>query len=121
MSRGPAAGEPFRQILTRNVFLGNVVHPFTLSHFVDLHDVRMNQRRRSPRLAEKTLDISRIGSQIRFKYLEGDVTAQRQLLRQIDFGHRATTQTSQQPVVTQRTPGEIRSTSLGRWTRSRIR
>ena len=99
--QSPAAANHFAQVAARHVFLRDEVHAVALPDFIDLHDPRMHQRRRRPGFVMKPLDVDGIAGEVGAEHLERHLPTQRELLGQIDLGHRPLAELPQHAVVFQ--------------------
>ena len=86
---GRAAARPaVRADSALHIFLGDEMHAVDAADLVDLHDVGVHQCGGGLGLHVKPPHISRVGRQLALEHLEGDLPPQRNLLGQIDLGHR---------------------------------
>ena len=89
------ARKPLLEVLPGHVLLGDEMDTVDAADFVNLHDVRVHERRGRPCLVVKPVDVGLVLGQAPFQDLEGHLSTQRYLLGQIDIGHAAPPQAPQ--------------------------
>jgi hypothetical protein len=99
--------EHLAQVLAADIFLGDEVDAVGLADFVDLHDVRVDERGGGARLVEEPLDVRAVAGERSLQHLERDLPAERPLLGQVHLGHTAGAQASQNAIVAQFAAGQI--------------
>ena len=103
----PLAANDFAQVAAGDVFLGDEVDAVVLADFVDLHDAGVDQRGGGAGFVMEAADVVRVAGQLGVEHLERDLPAERQLLGQIDLGHRAAAEPAQHVEVFQLFANEI--------------
>ena len=101
------ADEPLLQVQPGNIFLHDVMQPVAVAHFVDLHDVGMDQRRGRLGLALEALQIGMVVGQFGLEDLDGHAAFQAALLGQVDLGHGPASQAPQQDEIAQLPAGKV--------------
>ena len=104
-----AIGQATRIVLNegRAATLEGDDEPILLADFVDLHDAAMDECRGRPRFVMEAAHISGVTSKFRVQNFQSDLAAQRNLLREIDFGHRSAPQPAEHEEVFQSFTDEI--------------
>ena len=100
-------GDPLAEIHSGDVLLHDVVQAVAVSHFVDLHDVGMDQRRGRPRFPLEALQIGMVLGEGGLEDLHGHAPLQLALFGQVDLGHGPAAQPPQQPQIAQLPAGKI--------------
>ena len=93
------AFEHFAQVLAADVLLGDEVDAAVATDFVNLHDVRVDERRRGAGFLEKPGHVRCVAGQRGLEDLERDAAPQRLLLGEVDLGHAASAQAPQDAVI----------------------
>ena len=79
----------FAQSFTVNVFHGDEMHAFALADLIDVRDVRMIERGRGLRFANKTFHAITVRNNVGRQNLQCDFTIEFRILSQIHLAHSA--------------------------------
>ena len=104
---GAVAGEPVAKVLPFDVFLGNEVQAVDVAHLVDLNDTGMDQAGCRPGLAFESHEVDAVVGQFGLENFDGHVTAELNLLGEIDLGHGPASQASEEAEIAQGPAGEV--------------
>jgi hypothetical protein len=102
-----ARADDFAEIAPWNILLSNEMDAVDLPDFVDLHDAAVDERGGGAGLMVKAADVIGVAGELRVEDFEGDLTAERELLGQIDLGHRAAAETAEDEEVFQRFANKV--------------
>ena len=84
-----AAGDALAQRLAVDEFRDQESRAVVIADLVNREDVRVVERRRRPRLVQKTAQSLRIAAQLRPQYLERDRSPERRIDGLVDLAHPA--------------------------------
>jgi len=91
---------PDPEVAARTGALPRLPH-LRMPHFIDLHDPRVDQRRRRPRFVVESLNVDRVARQLGVEHLECHLPSEGKLLGQIDLGHRPLAEPAEHVVILQ--------------------